>query len=424
MSILIKDATAITREGKAKKCDVLIEGNTISRASPGINASAEHKINASGKLLLPGFANTHAHTAMSLLRGYADDMELHKWLKERIWPVEKKMNAQSVHAGAMLGICEMIKSGTTSFSDMYFQMDSVAKAVSDSGMRSMLGYGMVDLGDEGKREKELKEGERFAREWNGKEEGRISTCIAPHSPITCSSELLQSSAQIANKLNCKIHLHLSETREELFQIMQKTNKRPVDYLDSLGFLSPRVLAAHCVWISAQEAVLLGKKGVSISHCPVSNMKLAGGGAAPLPELMGAGCTISLGTDGAASNNSLSMFEEMKSCSLLQKHARWDAEVIKAQEAFAFATKGGAKALGINAGEITPGKLADLILLDAKAVNLQPAHNLISNIVYSAHAGNVMDVIIDGKLIMQERKILSFDEEKVIEKAENEAEKIC
>ncbi len=423
MSILIKNATAILKGGKPKKTDVLIEGNEITCVGTTLNTKTDFRIDASNKILLPGFVNTHTHVSMALLRGYSDDLELHKWLSGKIWPAEKKMGANAIYSGSMLGIAEMIRSGTTSFSDMYFQMDSVARAVEESGVRAMLGYGMIDLGDEKKREKELNDGERFAQAFNMKAEGRITTSICPHAPNTCSGELLQKSAELAKKLNCKLHIHLSETRKELFELMKKAGKRPVDYLDSLGVLSERVVAAHCVWVSKQEAALLGKKGVSISHNPVSNMKLAGGGAAPIPELVSSGCTISLGTDGPASNNSHSMFESMKLCSLLQKHSRWDAEIIKAQEAFDFATIGGANALGINSGEIATGKLADLILLDAKAPNLNPQFNLVSNIVYAGHAGNVTDTIVDGKLLMSDRKILAFDEEKIIEKARKEAEKL-
>ncbi len=216
-------------------------------------------------------------------------------------------------------------------------------------------------------------------------------------------------------------MHLSETRKEVFDCLEQNGKRPAYYLDSLGVLSERMVSAHCVWLTKEEVKLLSKKGVSASLNPVSNMKLAGGSAAPMPEMQACGMNISLGTDGSASNNSLSMFETMKFCALLQKNSRWNAAVANASAVFEAATLGGARALGIPAGEIAEGKLADLVLLDKKAANLAPSHSCIANLVYSAHAGNVIDVIINGKLVMRERKVLTMDEEKVVQRAQKEAE---
>jgi len=418
MSLLIKGATLPDE----KQSDVLIEGNSISKIAPSLASKAEEKLNAKGKLLLPGFINTHAHSAMSLLRGYADDMQLKRWLEQKIWPAEKKMTEQDVYWGTMLAASEMIRSGTTSFNDMYFHPNSVAKAAYDSGMRALVGYGMIDLGDEKKRKSELAISESLLKtKPKGK---RISYSIAPHAPTTCSKELLQASASLSKKYNAKLHIHLSETRREVFEILQKTKLRPVDYLSSLGMLSSNAIAAHCVWLTKQEVKLLSQHGVSISHCPVANMKLASGGVTPVPEMLEAGVNVSLGTDGAASNNSLSMFECMKTASLLQKNMRWDETSVTAQQSYEFATLNGAKALGINAGAIKEGKLADLILLDLNAPNLIPLHDAISNVVYSANAGNVTDTVIDGKLLMQNRKILSFDEEKAIEEAKKAAERVA
>ncbi|MEM2963474.1 MAG: amidohydrolase [Candidatus Anstonellales archaeon] len=423
MSILIKEASVLSQGSRVQKQDVFIEGNIIEEISSSINKTSEFKINANGSLLIPGFINTHTHVAMSLLRGYSDDLALKEWLSEKIWPAEKKMDPKAVYAGSMLSIAEMLRSGTTCFSDMYFHMDSVARAVDKSGIRATLGYGMIDHQEEDKMKKELIEAERFARKWNKKAEGRITASICPHAPNTCSEKLLKEASRISKALGCKLHIHLSETRNELIDILKKTNKRPVQYLESLGFLSGNLIAAHCVWLSKQEILILAKHNVSVALCPVSNMKLAGGGAPPVPEFISSGLTISLGTDGPASNNSLSMFETMKTLVLSQKHARWDAKAVTCNQAFDFATVGGAKALGIDAGEIARGKLADLILVDTKAPNTTPNFNPISNIVYSAHPGNVTHTIVNGKLLMEDRKIIAFDENKVIEEAQRQSEKL-
>jgi 5-methylthioadenosine/S-adenosylhomocysteine deaminase len=315
-------------------------------------------------------------------------------------------------------------SGTTCFSDMYFHMDAAAEAVQKSGMRAVLGYGMVDLGNEKKRKSELAIAEKFIKGWGGKANGRINCSVAPHSLYLCSSELLQAADELSKKYSIPYHIHLSETRKEVFDCLSAHKKRPAYYLDSLGVLSHRTVAAHAVWLTNEEVRLLSSRKVSASLNPASNCKLAGGSVAPMPEMHKYGMNISLGTDGCASNNSLSMFEAMKFCGLLQKNSRWDARVARAGSIFTAATLGGAHALGIHAGGIREGKLADLILLDAKSANLSPVHDWTSNIVYSANAGNVTDTIINGKIVMQDRKLLTLNEEKLVESAQKEAEKLA
>jgi len=427
MSILVKGATLVS----GKKADLLAEGSKIAKIAPSISASADEKIDASGKLLIPGLINTHTHAAMALFRGIAEDMELHLWLS-RIWKAEKRLLPSHVRAGMQLAILEMIKGGTTCFSDMYFHIPAAIAVAEKSGIRAVIGYGMVDGGnkkgskksaDEGRMLSELKLAEEFIRRYHGKAVGRISCSVSPHAIYTCSGELLQGAKALSKKYNCILHMHLSETRKEVFDCLRQNGRRPAHYLDSLGVLSSKMVAAHCVWLTKEEVKLLARKGVSASLNPVSNMKLAGGGAAPMPEMQEAGMNISLGTDGAASNNSLSMFEAMKFCALLQKNSRWDASVAKAEEVFRAATLGGARALGINAGKIEEGRLADLALIDLKSPNLAPAHSLLANVVYAAHAGNVTDVIIDGELVMRGRQVLTMDEEKVVERAQRAAEEL-
>jgi len=418
MSLLIKSATLPS----GKKTDILIEGSFISKVAPSITARTEEKIDASGKIALPGMINTHTHAAMTLFRGVGEDAQLHDWLAA-VRALEVKVKPAQIRAGTALAVAEMIRSGTTCFNDMYFHMDEVAAAVEESGMRAALGYSMVDMGDSGKRKSELTICEQFIKDWHGKADGRITASVPPHSIYLCSKELLIASRELAAKHGALLHIHLSETRKEVFDCLSSHKLRPAYYLDSLGLLTPRTVAAHCVWMTKEEIKLLASRGVSASLNPVSNMKLAGGAVAPLPEMISAGMNISLGTDGSASNDSLSMFETMKFLALSVKNARWDAASATAPQMLSAATEGGACALGINTGALAPGKLADIILIDARAANMVPAHDITANLVYSAHAGNVTDSIINGKVVMRDRKILTLDEEKVVERAQKEAEKL-
>lgn len=419
MGILLKGATL----AGCKKADVLVENGRIAKIAAAINESGHERIDASGKMLAAGFANAHAHSGTTLLRCIGDDMRLHDWLEKKVWPAEKKIGEKQMRAGAMLSIAQMMRGGTTCFNDMYFYMDAVAQACEKSGIRALLGYGMVDLGDEKKRKSELKIAEAFFRDWDGKGEGRIRAAFAPHAPYTCSRELLEESVLLAKKYNAHLHIHLSETRKEVFEVLSREKKRPVEYAHSLGLLGEKTIAAHCAWITKQEAALLGKTKTSVAHCPVSNMKLASGGTCPVPELIEAGANVCIGTDGAASNDSLSMIESVKFAALLQKHSRWDATVLNGAQALCLATKNGAAALGFDAGEIKEGKLADIIMLDKKAVAVAPLRNVEDAIAYCAHDGNVTDVMIGGKILMQEGKLLCMDEEKIVEEAQKAAQKI-
>ncbi|MFA6907286.1 MAG: amidohydrolase [Candidatus Micrarchaeia archaeon] len=419
MSLLVKNATLLS----GKKADILIEGNAISKVAPSQTLRAEEKIDASGKIALPGMINTHTHAAMTLFRGIGEDATLHDWLSA-VRALEVKVTPSQIRAGSLLAAIEMIKGGTTCFNDMYFHMDEVASAVQQSGIRAALGYSMVDMGDEKKRKSELSICEQFIKDWNGKADGRIGASVPPHSIYLCSRELLVASEALSKKYGVPLHIHLSETRKEVFDCLSQHKLRPAPYLDSLGLLSQRTVAAHCVWLTKEEVRLLSQRKVSASLNPVSNMKLAGGAVAPLPEMQQFGMNISLGTDGSASNDSLSMFETMKFLALSVKNARWDATAAAAPQMLSAATEGGARALGLNAGALAAGKLADIILVDARAPNMAPLHNVSANLVYSAHAGNVTDSIINGKVVMRERKLLTLDEEKIVESAQKEAEKLA
>jgi len=406
MSILIKD---ILLDGK--ETSIYIEGNSI--AGIGENSQADETIDGKGMAALPGLINTHSHAAMTLFRGYGDDMKLQQWLEEKIWPIEGKLTEEDVYQGAKLACLEMIKSGTTCFNDMYWHLPGTVRAVEEMGIRAALSPVFIDLFDEDKRKAAIKEHTKLLNDVKAKGSERIMPALGPHALYTVSKEGLQWCREFADKEDMLIHFHLAETEQENKDCIEKNGKRPVEYLEEIGFLCDRIVAAHCSWLNEKDMKILAKHGVKIAHSPASNMKLATG-VMPYPEMVKAGLTVSLGTDGCASNNSLDMFEEMKFAALLQKSARNDPTAMPAGEAWKIATVNGARALGLNAGVIKEGMLADIILVNLKMVGLTPNHNLISNLVYSASGSCVDTVICDGRILMQGRIVKGEDE--IIQKA--------
>lgn len=421
--ILIKDATILNPLGNGnceeKKSSVLIKDNKIAEISEDIDDCVDKVIDAKDKILMPGFVNTHTHLSMTLLRGLADDMELDTWLNDNIWPMEAHLNKEYCYAGALLGALEMIKSGTTTFSDMYFYMDGVAQAVEESGIRGVLSYGMIDFGIEEKRENEFKENISLIKNFNNTADGRITTMFGPHSCYTASVDLLERVRKEANKYDVGIHIHMNETIKEINDIGEAhDNKRPFELLDSIGFLGDDVVAAHCVWLDENEMKLIKDNGVSVSHNPCSNMKLASG-SAPVGELLDKGINVALGTDGASSNNNLDMFDEMKFASLLSKVSTLNPSVLNANEVINMATINGAKALNLDVGSIEVGKKADLILVDTNTPNMTPSSAIIaSNLVYSANGSNVDTTICNGQVLMENKKVLTLNEEDILSKAKS------
>jgi 5-methylthioadenosine/S-adenosylhomocysteine deaminase len=401
---------------------VLIEGDRITRVEQEIKRSADIVIDAHGKVVMPGLINCHTHLAMTLFRGVADDMELMPWLETKIWPLEKRLNAERVYAGALLGCLEMIKTGTTCFADQYFFMEEVAKAVERAGIRGILSYGIIEMGDPERRESEIKTGEHLVRTCHGMAGGRILTMFGPHAPYTCSPECLMQVKELAKKYGVGIHTHIAETKWETDEIMKRYGKAPVEYLDSIGFLGPEVLAAHSIFLAPHGISIYRNRGVKPVHNPVSNMKL-GCGVSPVPELFKAGIPVALGTDGAASNNSLDMFNEMKFAALLGKLHRYNPTVMPAESVLEMATINGAKALGLEKelGSLEVGKKADVILVNLNTPHLTPLHNLVSHLVYSAVGGDVDTVIVDGEILMENRKIRTLDEAEVMKKAQEISE---
>lgn len=417
-SILIKDSTIVS--DKIHKASILIVDNKIQEISNSLSKSdADKVIDAEDKIAIPGLVNTHSHAAMTLLRGVGDDQSLDTWLNEYIWPKEANLNDELVYLGSKLAMAEMIKTGTTTFNDMYFYMQQTAKAVDESGMRAVLGYGMIDLFDEEKMKTELNESKKLIKDCHGTCDGRITVAVSPHAPNTCSEELLIKSKELADDNNLKLHIHVAETKKEFTDIKNEKDLTPFQYLDSIDILNQNTIAAHGVWVTPEEIKLLAKKQVSIAHNPSSNMKLASG-IAPVYEYNQNGVNVSIGTDGVSSNNNLDMFSEMKLATLLQKVDQLNPQAVPAQETLDMATVNGAKALGINAGQISEGKLADIVLVDTKVPHMTPVRNALSNIVYSSLGTDVNTVICNGNILLEDKELTTLNEAEIIEEVNEKA----
>jgi len=408
-SLLITNVVADNRT-----VDIFVdERGTIEGIGEGVRKNhrgeADFIIDGDGALALPGLVNTHTHAAMTLLRGYADDMILQDWLSQKIWPLEAHLTGNDVYWGTKLACLEMIRSGTTAFNDMYFFMEDAARAVDESGIRAVLSYGFIDLFNAEKRENECRATERLAAHIRSLHHPRIRTAAGPHAIYTVSPEGLKWCAEFAREQEIGIHIHLSETEKEVNDCIAQHGKRPAALLDDCGILTPRTVAAHCCWLDDAECTLLGRRGVSVSHNPASNMKLATNRAMPYRALSGAGANICLGTDGCASNNNLDMFGEVKIAALLQKFYWNSPTLLPAPEALAMATVNGANALGFGTGTLAAGAPADIILVTARAACNTPLHNATSNIVYSCSGGSVETTICNGRVLMLNHEVPGEEE---------------
>jgi len=382
---------------------------------------ADKIIDGSGKIAMPGLINCHTHIAMSLFRSIAEDKELKTWLSEIIWPLESKLKPEDVYYGALLSCVEMIKSGTTCFSDMYFYEDMVAKAVVKTGLRCVLSPGILEAGHKLLGKMLLREAIKIAKKYPRDSESRISVMLGPHALYSCSLQLLKEVGKEAENLNIGIHMHLAESEDDSAKIKNLYGKSEVELLNDIGFLKPNLLAAHCIYLSNQDIALMAKHDVKAVYNPVSNMKLASG-IPKIKDLLDAGLTVGLGTDGPASNNSLDMFDTMKFAALLQKVKYRDPRVLPAKKVIEMATIDGARALGLSniVGSLEINKRADVILIDAEKPHLTPMHDVYATLVYSARGSDVNTVIVDGKILMENRKMETLNEHEIMEKAKAKA----
>jgi 5-methylthioadenosine/S-adenosylhomocysteine deaminase len=410
-----------------RDADLLIEGSDIAGVWPRGEADrpleAAQVIEGAGMVAMPGMVNAHTHCAMTLLRGYADDMPLMPWLQERIWPVEGKLEAEDVYWGTQLGIAEMIRGGVTCFNDMYHYFEAAAQAALDTGMRAVVsGVLLAFLPDADKR---LEQAVDFAREWKGKGDGLLGTMLGPHAPYTVPDEFLARVIEQAAEVGVGVHIHVSETAGEVEESQRDYGQTPVARLRDMGLLDVRpVVAAHCVHITEPDIAILAEKQVGVSHCPGSNMKLASG-VAPVPKLLEAGATVGLGTDGPASNNNLDLLEEARLAALLHKVVGEDPTLVPAPTALEMATVGGARALGIDGsvGRLRAGMKADVVLIDMHQPHLQPEHDVVSHLVYAARSGDVRTVFINGRPMMIDGALQTIDEEAVYAEVRGRVERL-
>jgi 5-methylthioadenosine/S-adenosylhomocysteine deaminase len=385
---------------------------------------ASHIIDARGGIIMPGLVNTHTHASMTWFRGLADDLQLMTWLNDHIFPAEAKLDTSKVYLGAMLACAEMIMSGTTCFCDMYLFEDAVARAAKDAGMRAVVGEVLYDFNSPnyGPIEKGFEYTETLIDRW--KHDPLISIAVEPHSTYLCGPKLLRKAFSITQAHGLPLVIHLAESKSEIEEVKKRYHRTPVEHLAEIGVLAPTVLACHCVELTDEDITLLRRFDVKVSHNPESNMKLASG-VAPIPQLLKNGICVGLGTDGCASNNNLDLFLEMDTAAKLHKVKTLDPTVIDARTVLNMATIQGARALGLGdqIGSLEPGKKADIIIVDTHKPHLTPIYNPVSHLVYSAQGSDVSTSIINGKVVMNNRKLLSIDLNKIMNEVNDIAKEI-
>ena len=419
-TLLVTGGRVLQPDSTIERADVLLDQDSGTIEAVGEGLDGENTLDADGDLVIPGLVNAHTHVAMTLFRGYADDKPLDAWLQEDIWPVEAELRAEDVAAGTRLGIAEMIRSGTTAFADMYFFMPEVADVVAETGVRARLGHGCISVGkdDESARE-DFREGIDFAREYSGTANGRVRTMFTPHSLTTVFEDHFGDFVPKAREAGLPIHFHANETTDEVDPIVEERGRRPLDWADDLDLLADDSFIAHGVHVDDSEMDLLADRGTGVIHCPASNMKLASG-MAPVQDLLDAGVTVGLGTDGAASNNDLDMFDEMRDAAMLGKLAADDASAVDAATTVDLATQGSADAIGIDSGRIEAGANADLAVVGLDAPRLTPQHDLVSHLAYAASGSDVRHTVCDGQVLMRDRELTTIDEVATRERATERA----
>lgn len=428
-TLLIRDAVIMTMNERDEvvRGDVLIDGNRIVQVDSAIGGTADRVIDAGGKVLLPGFVQTHIHLCQTLFRGRADDLALIDWLRERIWPMEAAHDEESVYYSAMLGLGELIRSGTTTILDMetVHHTDSAFRAMKESGIRAFSGKVMMDHGTEvpiplqEKTEASLQQSVDLLEKWHGAAGGRLQYAFCPRFVVSCTEELLIGVRDLAEQYGVKVHTHASENETEIALVEAERGMRNVVYLDHIGLSRPNLILAHSIWLDEEEKRIIRQRGVKVTHCPGSNLKLASG-IAQVPALLADGVPVGLGADGAPCNNNLDMFQEMRLTALIQKVCHGPT-VMDARTVLRLATMGGAEVLGMEReiGSVEPGKLADLQLLDLEDFHVYPSYDADwhSRVVYAATRGDVDTVVIDGQIVMERKVVQTIDKAVVLREAD-------
>ena len=404
-----------------EEADVLVDQSAgeVLEVAPVVE-SGDETLDCAGSLVMPGLVNAHTHVAMTLLRGYADDKSLQPWLQEDIWPAEAELTADDVRVGAELGVVEMLKSGTTAFADMYFHVPQIADVVERAGLRARLGHGVVTVAKEADTaHDDAAESMAVAREFDGAADGRIRTAFMPHSLTTIGEAFLREFVPEAREAGVPVHTHANENREEVTPIVEERGERPLAYAREVGLLEDGDFLAHGVHLDDGEIDILAETGASVVHCPASNMKLASG-MAPVQAMLDAGVTVGLGTDGAASNNDLDLFDEMRDAAMVGKLAAEDASAVAAPDVVRMATEGSAAAAGLPVGRVEAGDTADLAVIDFEAPHLTPTHDFVSHLVYAARGSDVRHTLCDGQVLVHDGDVTTLDEDAVRERASEHA----
>jgi 5-methylthioadenosine/S-adenosylhomocysteine deaminase len=419
-TLVVTGGRVLSPDLSVAAADVRIDQQRGEILDIGPDLDGDERIDAAGGLVMPGLVNAHTHAAMTLLRGYADDKPLDRWLQEDIWPAEAALKPADVRAGTDLALLEMIRSGTTAFADMYFHMGEVADAVEAAGLKARLSHGIVTVGkDEDGAAADVEEGIEMAQAYDDFAEGRVRTALSPHSLTTVGEEFLRETVQAARDAGVPLHYHANETTDEVDPIVAERGIRPLAYADDMEMLGSGDFLAHGVHVDEAEIELLAERGASVVHCPASNMKLASG-MAPVQSLLDAGVGVALGTDGPASNNDLDMFDEMRDAAMIGKLASGDASAVPAASVVRMATAGGAKALGLGAGVLEAGRPADLIVVDFETPRLTPVHDHVSHLAYAATGSDVRHTVVDGEVLMRDREVEVLDEGAVRQRASERA----
>ncbi|KQL19428.1 5'-deoxyadenosine deaminase [Cytobacillus solani] len=427
-SIMIKNAEIITMNANEEIItgDIYIVDDRIVEIGHSLSHSANKIIDAAGRTVIPGFVQTHIHLCQTLFRGQADDLELMDWLKQRIWPLEASHDEESIYYSAMLGIGELLQSGTTTVVDMetVHHTEYAFQALAESGIRALAGKVMMDKGNEvpirlrENTKSSLQESVDLLEKWHGYESGRIQYAFCPRFVVSCTEELLTNVRDLSAKYNVRVHTHASENANEILLVEKEHGMRNVVYLDHLGLANERLILAHCVWLDEEEKKIIKERGVKVSHCPGSNLKLASG-VADLPGLLDQHAHVSLGADGAPCNNNLDMFNEMRLAAIIQKPIHGPT-AMNARTVFRMATIGGAKAVGMEKeiGSIEPGKKADLAILNLNDFHVYPSYDIdpISRIVYSATRADVESTIVNGKVLMENRQLKTIDKKIILQES--------